>query len=162
MRELFWLRPGRIAGRCGPGLVPWEAGGLAAAGIGAILSVNDAASVYPDELAAAGIVHAHYPMEDNAPPRDGDLEAALAVLPRAQAFIEDALRDGRAVLIHCTAGKDRTGLTMAHYLCRSEAYAPQAAIAEVRRVRPQGLSAAGYETFALEVLARLASGDSRR
>ena len=94
-------------------------------------------------------------MEDNAPPRDGDLARCLEVLPATYEFITDQLAQDRCVLIHCTAGKDRTGLTMAHYLCRAEGYAPRDAIAEVRRVRPEGLSAIGYEAFAIDVLEQL-------
>ena len=155
MREIFWLRPDRIAGRAGPGLYSWIPAELAAGGIGAILSVNDGASVYPDDLAAAGIDYACYPMEDNAPPRPGDFEHCVATLPPALEFVTGRLDSGRSVLIHCTAGKDRTGLTMCHYLCRREGYQPEQAIVEVRRVRPQALSAPGYEPFALEVLRAL-------
>jgi protein-tyrosine phosphatase len=155
MQQVFWLRPDLIAGRPGPGYYPWQPAELAAAGIGAILTVNDAQSVYPDDLAAAGIDHAWLPMEDNAPPRPGDFEHCLATLPQALDFIRDMHRQDRAVLIHCTAGKDRTGLTMAYYLCREEGYRPEAAIAEVRRVRPQALSALDYEPFAIEVLRAL-------
>ena len=58
----------------------------------------------------------------------------------------------RAVMIHCTADKDRTCLTMAYYLCREEGLGAGAAIAEVRKVRPQALSAIDYEPFAIDVL----------
>ena len=159
MNHLFWLRPERIAGRAGPTLAPWQPQRLAAAGIGAILTVNDGRSVYPDDLAAAGIEHACYPMEDNAPPREGDFERCLEVLPAAYDFISGQLALQRRVMIHCTAGKDRTGLTMAYYLCRAERYDPRDAIDEVRRVRPEGLSAIGYEAFAIDVLKRLAAGN---
>ncbi len=152
MKHLFWLRPNRIAGRPGPTMAPWQPQELAAGGIGAILTVNDGRSVYPDDLVAAGIEYVSLPMEDNAPPRDGDFERCLEVLPAAYAFMTDQLARARRVLIHCTAGKDRTGLTMAYYLCRAENYAPRDAIAEVRRVRPVALSAIGYEPFAIEVL----------
>ena len=156
MKHLFWLRPERIAGRAGPTLAPWQPQELADGGIDAILTVNDGRSVYPDDLAAAGIDYACLPMEDNAPPRDGDFERCLAVLPAAYEFVTGQLERDRRVMIHCTAGKDRTGLTMAYYLCRAENYRPRDAIAEVRRVRPEGLSATGYEPFALEVLEYLA------
>ena len=85
MKHVFWLRPDRIGGRAGPTMAPWQATELAAGGIGAILTVNDGRSVYPDELAAAGIDYAWLPMEDNAPPRDGDFERCLAT-PRAGAL----------------------------------------------------------------------------
>ena len=155
MKHVFWLRPGLIAGRAGPVYHPWEADALAAGGIGAVLTVNHAQSVYPDELARADITHAWMPMEDNAPPQPGDFEHCLATLPRALSFIRDMHALNRAVLVHCTAGKDRTGLTLSHYLCQVEGYRAEAAVAEVRRVRPEALSACGYEPFAIEVLTAL-------
>ena len=158
MQHLFWLRPGKIAGRSGPNQDPWIPRQLAAAGIDAVLSVNDAASVYRDDLVAAGIEHLCLPMEDNAPPRPGDFEAALEVLPRALEFLDRVIDRGGVALIHCTAGKDRTGLTMCHYLCQREGLTPLESLREVRRVRPQALSAIDYEPFALDVLAALVAG----
>ena len=152
MQQVFWLRNQSIAGRPGPGYYPWQPAELAAGGIGAIMTVNDAQSVYPDDLAAAGIEHAWFPLEDNAPPRPGDFEHCVASLPPALDFIRAMQRKDRAVLIHCTAGKDRTGLMLAYYLCREEGYRAEAAIAEVRQVRPQALSALEYEPFAITVL----------
>lgn len=151
MQQLFKLRD-RIYGRPGPNLKPWDTRALAAGGIDVIVSVNDAASVYADDLAAAGIEHGCFPMEDNAPPRPGDFEHCLSMLPAALDFIEAALERKRRILIHCTAGKDRTGLTMCYYLCRCEGYNPGDALLEVRRVRPEALSARDYEPFALELL----------
>lgn len=155
MEQVFWLRPGLIAGRSGPNQDPWTPARLAGIGIDAVLSVNDAESVYADDLAAAGIEHACFAMEDNAPPRPGDFENALAVLPRTLGFLDRVAARGGVALIHCTAGKDRTGLTMCHYLCRREGYSPADAVLEVRRVRPLALSASGYEAFAIEVLSAL-------
>ena len=158
MKHLFWLRPGLIAGRTGPDIDPWDPPELSAAGVGAILSVNDARSVYPEDLELAGIEHAHFPLSDNAPPRPGDFEYCLQTLPRAYAYIVDVIEDGRIPLIHCSSGKDRTGLTLCHYLCRRERYSPRAAVDEVRRVRPIALSATGYESFAIDVLDALGRG----
>lgn len=155
MKHLFWLRPNLIAGRCGPNLSPWKATELAASGIGAVLSVNDAASVYGDDLSKAGIESACFPLAENAPPRDGDFEHCLATLPSALDYLLAVMAKGKIPLIHCTAGKDRTALTMCHYLCQREGYRPRAAIDEVRRVRPIALSASGYEAFAFEVLSTL-------
>jgi len=155
MRQVFWLRPKLIAGRSGPNRDPWMPAELAAAGIGAVLSVNDAASVYSDDLAKAGIESACFPLADNAPPRSGDFEHCLAMLPAALDYLRMLMAKGKTPLIHCSAGKDRTGLVMCHYLCQCEAYEPRDAIDEVRRVRPIALSASGYEAFALEVLKAL-------
>lgn len=158
MRHVFWLRPNLIAGRCGPDRRPWLPQELAAAGISAVLSVNDAASVYADDLAAAGIDHHAIPLPANAPPRTGDLDACLAALPRCLDYLLDAIGRGRIVLIHCHSGQDRTGLVLAHYLCVRESYRAHDAIEELRRVRPLALSAQDYEAFALQLLTRLRPG----
>jgi len=155
MRHIFWLRPKLIAGRSGPNLDPWIPRELAAAGIGAVVSVNDGCSVYADDLLQAGIETACFSLADNAPPRVGDLEHCLEMLPRIDAYLQGVVDLGRVPLIHCTAGKDRTGLTLCYYLCQHEGYTPLDAIREVRRVRSIALSATGYEDFAIEVLTAL-------
>ncbi len=152
MQHVFWLRENRIAGRAGPDLAPWNPAELAQAGIGAILTVNDGRLVHAEDLLAVGIDYARISLSPNAPPRDGDLELCLEALPRALAFLNRAVEAGKAAMIHCTSGKDRTGLLMCYYLCRCEAYTPKSAIIELRRVRPIGLSAAEYEPFVEQVL----------
>ena len=161
MQHVFWLRPDRIAGRSGPDLDPWYPQQLAAAGIGAVLSVNRANSVYADDLGSAGLDYACIPMADNAPPRRGDYEHCVGMLPRAYDYLAGVIDSGRIPLVHCTAGKDRTGLVLCYFLCRAEGYAPPDAIREVRRVRPIALSAPGYEDFAFEVLTALHLGRTR-
>jgi hypothetical protein len=152
MQHVFWLRENKIAGRAGPDTAPWNPGELAQAGIGAILTVNDGRLVHAEDLQAAGIDYARISLSPNAPPRDGDLELCIEALPRALAFLIQAIESGRTPLIHCTSGKDRTGLLMCYYLCQCEAYKPRDAINELRRVRPTGLSAPEYEPFAEQVL----------
>lgn len=161
MQHVFWLRPGRVAGRSGPNLDPWFPEQFAAAGIGAVVSVNHADSVYPDDLERAGLEHACFPMADNAPPRPGDFEYCAGMLPRIYRYLSQCIDGGRIPLVHCTAGKDRTGLVLCDYLCRAEGYAPRDAIREVRRVRPIALSAPGFDGFALELLNAL-HGDGAR
>jgi protein-tyrosine phosphatase len=70
-------------------------------------------------------------------------------------FVLSSIKTGRSVLVHCSSGKDRTGMFLTYYLCATESLAPARAIEEVRRVRPVALSAEGWETFALDVLREL-------
>ncbi len=155
MRNVYWLRPRIIAGRTGPNQDPWDVIDLARGGIGAVLSVNDGAQVAPEELADADIHHLCTPLSDSAPPRPGDLEICTAALPAALRFATDAIDAGRSVLVHCQAGKDRTGMFLSYYLCAVEGLRPEAAIDELRRVRPTALSAPGWESFTLQVLRAL-------
>ena len=152
MHHLFWLRRQLICGRSGPDRDPWKPKELASAGITAVLSVNDAALVHPEDFAAVGIRHRCIPLSDSAPPLDGDLDVCRAALPECWQFVSEQLTAGGCVMIHCSSGKDRTGLFLAYYLCRAEAFSPADAIGEVRRVRPIALTAVGWEEFALSVL----------
>ena len=159
MRNVFWLRPGVIGGRTGPNHDSWDPRDLAAGGIGAVLSVNDAELVRPDELAAAGIEYCHVPLSDAAPPRPGDLEICVGALPRALAFVAGAIERRRGVLVHCRSGKDRTGLFLAYYLCVTEGLTPSEAIRELKRVRPIALTAEGWQSFAYQVLGEMSFVD---
>jgi protein-tyrosine phosphatase len=160
MQHVFWLRPRLIAGRSGPDLDPWLPEQLAAAGIGAVISVNHALSVYADDLDRAGLLSACFPMADNAPPRAGDFEYCIGMLPRVFDYLAERIDEGRIPLVHCSAGKDRTGLVLCDYLCRAEGLSPLEAIRDLRRVRPIALSAPGYEDFAIEVLTALHGGSA--
>ncbi len=155
MRHLFWLREGVIAGRSGPNRDGWSVNELAEGGIGAVLSVNDGELVHSNDLSAAGISYSCIPLSDSAPPRPDDLQICVGALPRALSFAVSSIEAGRSVLVHCSSGKDRTGMFLSYYLCAVEGLAPVRAIGEVRRVRPIALSAEGWEAFALAVLREL-------
>jgi len=155
MRKVFWLREGVIAGRSGPNRDAWSPEELAAGGIGAVLSVNDGELVHSDDLSAVGVIYSCVPLSDSAPPRPGDLKICLDALPRGLNFVVSSIESGRNVLVHCSSGKDRTGMFLSYYLCATEGLAPASAIEQVRRVRPIALSAEGWETLTLDVLREL-------
>jgi protein-tyrosine phosphatase len=151
--KVFWLIPGRLAGRSGPDRHPWDLASLRRAGIGAILSVNDGLLCHADDFAAHGIAYACVPLSDDAPPLPGDDEYCLTELPLAHAFVQREIAKGHAVVVHCSSGKDRTGLYLCYYLVRDGA-SPDEAIDQVRRVRPIALSAQGWEALARRVLSQ--------
>ena len=160
MQHIFWLIKGEIAGRPGPDQQPWNPALLKQAGIGAVLTVNDGRLVHAEDLIAVGLDYARISLSSNAPPRDGDLELCVEALPRALAFLNQAIDAGKIPMIHCTSGKDRTGLLMCYYLCQCEAYNVKDAIAEVKRVRPIALTATDYEPFAEQVLSACMTGNN--
>ena len=162
MRHIFWLREGVIAGRSGPNRDAWTAKELAAGGIGSVLSLNDGELVHSNDLSAAGISYSCIPLSDSAPPRSGDFQICVGALPRALSFVVSSIEAGRSVLVHCSSGKDRTGMFLSYYLCAVEGLAPVRAIEEIRRVRPIALSAEGWEAFALAVLRELVRGKDGR
>lgn len=152
MDHVFWLVPERVAGRCGPDEQDWDLAHLRASGIGAVLSVNDGELCIAEEFAEQGLAYACIPLSNNAPPCEGDLEHCLRALPEALSFAEDNIRRGSTVLVHCAAGKDRTGLFLAYYLMQSEGSTAREAMERVRAVRPIAFTAEGWDEFAFDVL----------
>lgn len=154
MQSLFWLVPDRLAGRPGPDRAPWNLVSLRDAGIGAVLSVNDGILCHRDDFRACGIAYACIPLSDNAPPQPGDDEVCLRALPAAYDFVQEQLTGGRVTIVHCSSGKDRTGLFLAYYLVRNAGLAAEEAIERVRRVRPIALTGPGWRELAFDVLRR--------
>ncbi len=152
MRHVFWLVPGALAGRSGPDRSPWDVKDLRAGGIGAVLSVNDGADCHAEDFTALGMRYRCIPLPDNAPPRDGDVEHCLDALPEVYDYVRGELDRQRVVLVHCSSGKDRTGLFMCYFLIRESGISVKDAIVAVRRVRPIALSAEGWEDLAAVVL----------
>ena len=152
MKHIFWLVEGELCGRSGPNHQPWCAQELKDAGVGAVLSVNNAESVYVDELDSADLSYRCIPLASNAPPRPGDLELCLDRLPMAYAFARNRIETGRALMVHCRHGKDRTGLFMAYYLKIQYRLSTGDAISQVMSVRPIALTAENWDQFAIEVL----------
>ena len=157
MQHIFWLREGKIAGRSGPNTDAWDLDEIKAGGIAAILSVNGGEAVHETLLTNLGIGYANLPMSSNAPARDGDRQICLRNIPRAMDFIRENLASG-PVLIHCRAGKDRTGMIMAAYLIEFEGYDVKAAMDKVIEARPIAFTAPGWKDFALEVLSHHQAG----
>jgi protein-tyrosine phosphatase len=161
MHKVFWLVPGELAGRSGPDQDPWDLAQLRAAGFRAVLSVNDGEHCDRAALLAHGINYACVPFSTSVPPIPGDDRICCYALPLAYAFVTRELHKGHPVLVHCTAGKDRTGLFLAYFLMQRLGLSPHGAIQAVRRVRPIALSAAGWDGFAREVLANFALETAR-
>jgi protein-tyrosine phosphatase len=151
MDKLFWIVPGRLAGRPGPDEEPWDLQAFHQAGIGAILSVNDGRLCNPREMAKFDIAYACYSLSDSAPPQPGDAEKCLGILPSTYEFIETQLGQERTVMVHCSGGNDRTGLCLGYFLMRHRGLSPDQALHTLRAARPTALSAKGWESFALQI-----------
>lgn len=159
MNHVFWLVPGALAGRAGPDRTPWRVSELRAGGIGAVLSVNDGAGCHSEDFRELGMSYRCIPLSDNAPPREGDVDHCLEALPAAYDYVRAELDRDRTVLVHCSSGKDRTGLFLCYFLIRESGISVRESITVVRRARPIALSAEGWEDLARTVLK---AGNSRR
>ena len=69
---------------------------------------------------------------------------------------------GRATLIHCSRGRDRTALVGAYFVACAEDLDADFAIAKIRDVRPDALFAPRWEPMALRLIDELMSRRKRR
>ena len=146
MDHVYWLIEGLLAGRAGPVQAPWNLERLRAAGILVIVSLNTEPD--PDEVSAAGLQHRSLPMPPILPLTDALQDMLLGRLEEVLATIQAEVRAGRPTLVHCHAGKDRTGLVLTTYLVRYHGLGVEEAISQVRAVQPIAMSAPGYEATA--------------
>jgi atypical dual specificity phosphatase len=120
-----WVREGRVAASGRPyskRQVEW----LKNSGVTAILSLTE--EPLPAEW-TQGVEVRHIPMKDHAPVSHSDMLLGAE-------YISSALSEGKVVLVHCLAGKGRTGCILAAYLIVSEGKTARQAVDELRAVRP--------------------------
>lgn len=77
--------------------------------------VSVCADPIPGEVPASGIYHMRIPVEDV------DYADLLIHLPSACQFIDQALRSGGVVFVHCVQGISRSPVVVAAY-CRSSSF----------------------------------------
>src|SRR5581483_5418017 len=127
MKSVFWLIRDSVAGRPGPQWVPWSLTELRAAGFAAVLNLSE----HPSDLGAfeaVGIETIWVPLPTDIPPTKESQERCVEALPRAFAFVSKQMSQGRKVLVHCHAGRDRTGILLAIVIAKTESLTAQAAI----------------------------------
>ncbi|MBD1852593.1 dual specificity protein phosphatase family protein [Leptolyngbya sp. FACHB-711] len=107
--NLWWVIPGKLAGVRQP--VGEELSTLQAAGIGAIVSVfHEPANL--ERYQQAGIPFVWLPIMIDSVPTDSQLQEFLD-------FVQQQNEAGRAVAVHCSTGRHRTGTMLAAYLIKN-------------------------------------------
>ena len=84
-------------------------------------------------FAVRGVRHLRVAVHDSPE----EAPAMLASLPEAVQAIEEHLRKGDGVLVHCFAGVSRSASVVAAFLMRREGLTPRQAIARIQKYKPE-------------------------
>jgi atypical dual specificity phosphatase len=141
-----WVRDAKIAASGRPyskGQVDW----LKAHGVTAILTLTE--EPLPGGW-TEGLETRHISLSDHAPLSHPQMKLGAD-------YIASALSEGKVVLVHCLAGKGRTGCVLAAYMMAYEGRTARQAIDELRSMRggsvegPQERNVLEFEAEALKV-----------
>jgi hypothetical protein len=153
MHHVYWVIESQLAGRPGPTRHPWDPRELYAGGLRAVVSLAQEEPV--TDLASYGLIHyqAQFPpvLLFSTGMRKAFIYQALPVW----AFIHKQITAGIPTVVHCHAGKDRTGSILAGYLVIYQNVSPEDALRTLRTACPTAMSADGYS----DVLALLTPGE---
>ena len=70
----------------------------------------------------------------------------MEVLDEAVNYIDNKIQSGKPVLVHCAAGKGRTGALLAAYMIKKENLTAEQAIEKIRLMRPGSVQSVTQET----------------
>ena len=144
-----WVVPGELAGSgdiggwrtSDVGLLRQNMSWLVDEGIGGIATLTES-SLDESIVEENGFEYKHIPVVDMAPP---SVEAVLEFL----SFSKECLKNGKAVLVHCSAGLGRTGTMLSCYLV-GNGTEPFEAIQRIRQLRPGSVETLEQEMRVLE------------
>eukprot|EP00741_Cyanophora_paradoxa_P010664 tig00020537_g10307.t1 len=145
-----WIEQGRIGGMGAP-MSPLETLLLSRdLGVGTIVVLTEADETTAlVKAAGAPIKCYHLPVRDYMPP----------TLQQIQMFIEfdrqQHFATGRATAVHCMAGRGRTGVLLAAWLCANKGMSAAEAVAAVRARRPRSIETKAQEAVIIAFAATL-------
>ncbi|MEO9362861.1 MAG: dual specificity protein phosphatase family protein [Nitrososphaera sp.] len=132
-----WVLEGKLAGSGMP-VTKAEFDWACSQGISAIVTVRE--GPLPEEWVNGSVDYLHLEVDDFAAPEIEDIE-------RAVEFID---AQPGSVMVHCAAGKGRTGVILAAYLIKKQGLAAQEAIDKIRAMRPGSIQSDAQE-WAIEM-----------
>lgn len=150
MKGVFWVIPEKLAGRAGPDVEPWDMKALRKAGFTAIVSTHE--DCHAETIKQAGLKHIPKFMPTAYPNNDALIDRFVELVRDATEAVVAEINAGGKVLVHCYAGRDRTGLVLCAALMQLEGVDWKEALKRVKAVRPVALTGPGV----IDVLARYA------
>jgi atypical dual specificity phosphatase len=119
----FTIESGRLAGLPGPAFMQWDFARLRRMGYSVVVSL-ECQRLNTFEIEDAGFERKEICIEDFAAPTFDQIDEFVS-------FVEGKLGEGKKVLVHCYAGRGRTGTMLAAYLIH-QGMSSESAIREIR------------------------------
>lgn len=132
-----WVVEGRLAG-CGLPVSQNEFEWVVDQGIKSVVTVREM-PLPSNWFNGSDIDYLHLAVEDFGAPNIEELVQAVD-------FIDQQISSGKAVMVHCAAGKGRTGAVLAAYLVKKQNLSAEQAIEKVRGMRPGSVQSISQET----------------
>lgn len=107
------------------------------------LIVDDVKSSHSKDRITKKLNYLHLRVEDYHSPSIEEIESTVK-------FIENEIEGKRAVLVHCAAGKGRTGTILGAYLLKKENLSAKEAITRIRNLRPGSIQTDSQENSLFE------------
>ncbi len=86
----------------------------------------------------------------------------VAQLEESVMFLEENVARKTKVVVHCAAGKGRTGTVLAAYLCEKDGLSPKEAIARVRSQRPGSVEKDSGQEESIYAYAKLLESQNQK
>jgi atypical dual specificity phosphatase len=132
-----WVTEGKLAGSGLP-VTQEEFKWVLDKGIKSIVTVREVP--LPSRwIDGTDIDYLHLMVEDYGVPN-------MEVLDEAVNYIDNKIQRGKPVLVHCAAGKGRTGALLAAYMIKKENLTAEQAIEKIRLMRPGSVQSVTQET----------------
>ncbi len=135
---MYTVDGGRVAGMPGPAYMEWDFARLRKMGYSVVVSLEcDRLNVF--EIEDAGFEHKKICVQDFSSPTFDQIDEFVA-------YVEGRVTEGKKVLVHCFAGRGRTGTMLAAYMI----HRGMAADSAVREIREKARAAYGTTVGVIE------------